>query len=381
MSATVELTQQLIRRASVTPADGGCQQLLGQRLEALGFRINHLRFGQVDNLWAVIGNSGPLFCFAGHTDVVPTGDPKMWHSDPFDPVIKDGLLYGRGSADMKGSLAAMVVATERFLALSRQPSGRLAFLLTSDEEGPAVDGTVKVVEWLTQEQQQIDYCLVGEPSSGERLADRVRNGRRGSLSGTLTLQGIQGHVAYPELADNPIHRIGQIIDTLSKIAWDTGDDRFPPSSFQISNIHGGTGANNVIPGEITLDFNFRHGPASPAEELKRRLTKVVDDTGCSYEIRWSSSGGPFFCPPGAFINQVCAAIEELTGSPPELSTGGGTSDGRFIAPTGAEVIELGPRNASIHKVNESTPVAELDQLTAIYLAILQRVIGDNTTGH
>jgi len=376
MSATLELTQQLIRHASVTPVDGGCQLLLAARLEAVGFDIHHLRFGDVDNLWAIIGDSGPLFCFAGHTDVVPTGDRQNWLSDPFDPVIKDGMLYGRGSADMKGSLAAMVVAAERWLALqSSAPAGRLAFLLTSDEEGPAVDGTVKVMEWLRAQNEHIHYCLVGEPSSGDRLGDRVRNGRRGSLSGKLTLQGIQGHVAYPEMADNPIHRIGNIITQLTTTEWDSGDERFPPTSFQISNIQAGTGAGNVIPGEITLEFNFRHGPANPQETLKRRLTKVVDDTGCSYELSWTSHGLPFFCPPGEFINAVCGAIEENCGEQPLLSTGGGTSDGRFIAPAGAEVIELGPRNASIHKVNESTLVAELDQLTDIYLAILQRVIG------
>jgi len=375
MSATLELTQQLIRCASVTPVDGGCQQLLAARLEAAGFVVRHLRFGEVDNLWAVIGDSGPLFCFAGHTDVVPPGNQQQWHSDPFEPVIQDGMLYGRGSADMKGSLAAMVVASERFLALNPHSGGRLAFLLTSDEEGPAVDGTVKVMEWLREQNEQIDYCLIGEPSSGNRLGDRVRNGRRGSLSGKLTLQGIQGHVAYPELADNPIHRIGNIIEQLTTSEWDSGDERFPPTSFQISNIQAGTGAGNVIPGEITLEFNFRHGPGSPQEDLKRRLTKVVDDTGCGYELSWTSNGLPFFCPPGEFINSVCAAIEEQCGEQPELSTGGGTSDGRFIAPAGTEVIELGPCNASIHKVNESTPVAELDQLTDIYLTILERVIG------
>ncbi|MEL0081663.1 MAG: succinyl-diaminopimelate desuccinylase [Gammaproteobacteria bacterium] len=375
MSATLDLTCELISRNSVTPVDGGCQRLIADRLETLGFEIHHLRFGEVDNLWAVTGDRGPLFCFAGHTDVVPPGELEQWHTDPFDPVIKDGLLYGRGSADMKGSLAAMVVATEQWLNESPE-TGRLAFLLTSDEEGPATDGTIKVMQWLSEQQQQIDYCLVGEPSSSERLADVVRNGRRGSLSGQLILQGIQGHVAYPEKADNPIHRVGGIIETLQAIEWDQGDERFPPTSFQISNIHGGTGAGNVIPGEVILDFNFRHGPVSPQEQLKRRFTKIVDDASDRYEINWASSNGqPFFCPPGNFIQAVCDAIAEQTGQPPQLSTGGGTSDGRFIAPSGAEVIELGPRNASIHKVNESTPVEELDQLTAIYLAILQRVLG------
>jgi succinyl-diaminopimelate desuccinylase len=375
MSATLELTQSLIRLPSVTPIDGGCQQLLAGRLEPLGFELHHLRFGDVDNLWAVIGDSGPLFCFAGHTDVVPPGDSASWQTDPFEPTIENGMLYGRGSADMKGSLAAMVVASERFLALNPHPGGRLAFLLTSDEEGPAVDGTVKVMEWLKEQGEQIDYCLVGEPSSGDRLGDRVRNGRRGSLSGKLILQGIQGHVAYPELADNPIHRIGPVIEQLATTEWDSGDERFPPTSFQISGIRAGTGAGNVIPGEVTLEFNFRHGPASPQETLKRRLTKIVDDTHCNYELSWTSHGLPFFCPPGEFINGVCGAIEEHCGQPPLLSTGGGTSDGRFIAPSGAEVIELGPCNATIHKVNESTAVADLDQLTDIYLAILQRVIG------
>ena len=374
MSATLDLTCELIRRASVTPQDLGCQQLMAERLAPLGFHIEHLRFGEVDNLWAVLGTEGPLFCFAGHTDVVPTGPLDQWLSDPFDPVIRDGLLYGRGAADMKGSLAAMVVASEQFLASNSTLNGRLAFLITSDEEGPALDGTVRVIEWLQQRGQQIDSCLVGEPSSNQALADLVRNGRRGSLSGRLKLIGIQGHVAYPQLADNPIHRIGAIIDQLVQMEWDQGDERFGPTSFQISNIHAGTGAGNVVPGELIVDFNFRHGPASPIDSLKRRLTKVIDQRCDDYELSWSGSGGPFFCPAGDFIDNVCDAIQTHTGKRPELSTGGGTSDGRFIAPTGSAVIELGPRNASIHKVNESTPVDELDQLTAIYQTILENTL-------
>ncbi|HAC34797.1 MAG TPA: succinyl-diaminopimelate desuccinylase [Gammaproteobacteria bacterium] len=376
MSSVLQLCSELVARPSVTPDDSGCQQLLAARLQPLGFTIEHLRFGEVDNLWAVIGDSGPLFCFAGHTDVVPPGELEQWHSDPFEPTIRDGMLFGRGAADMKGSLAAMVVATELFLA-SNQLQGRLAFLITSDEEGPAVDGTTRVLDWLAERDIQIDCCLVGEPSSAERLADRIRNGRRGSLNGTLKLFGVQGHVAYPDDADNPIHRVGQIISDLAATEWDQGDERFPPTSFQISNINGGTGATNVIPGQVRLDFNFRHGPASPQESLKSRLTRIVETAGCDYELSWTTSGAPFFCPAGSFIDSVCDAIAENCGTKPELSTGGGTSDGRFIATTGTQVVELGPRNASIHKINESTPIDELEQLTQIYLSILHRVIGSN----
>ncbi|MEW6612065.1 MAG: succinyl-diaminopimelate desuccinylase [Pseudomonadota bacterium] len=373
-SAVLQLAQALIARPSVTPEDAGCQDLMIERLERLGFEITRLPFGEVQNFWAQRGSSGPLFVFAGHTDVVPTGPLEAWHSDPFTPALRDGVLYGRGAADMKGSLAAMLVAVERFVALHPQHHGSIGFLITSDEEGPAVNGTVKVVEWLRQHNRRIDYCLVGEPSSGEALGDTIKNGRRGSLNGRLVIKGVQGHIAYPQLADNPVHKALPALDELVRIEWDAGNDYFEPTRLQISNIHAGTGASNVIPGTCTVDFNFRFSPASSDAGLRAGVEAVLNRHGLDYELTWSLSGQPFLTPPGELVNAARAAIRAATGREAALSTGGGTSDGRFIAPTGAQVIELGPINASIHKLNEHVRAADLDQLAEIYRDILERLL-------
>ena len=384
MDATLELALDLIGRPSVTPEDAGCQEVLIARLESLGFRVERLRFGVVDNFWARFGDSKPLFAFAGHTDVVPPGPLDQWRSPPFAPEIRDGYLYGRGAADMKGSLAAMVTACERFLAVNPQPRGSIAFLITSDEEGAAVDGTVKVVERLEARGEKIHWCLVGEPSCSARLGDTIKNGRRGSLNGRLILRGIQGHVAYPHLARNPIHAVGTLLTTLADQVWDRGHEFFPPTSFQISNLRSGTGADNVIPGDLDMLFNFRFSPAVTVEHLQERTRLIVETallneevkTGqvFQYELDWRLSGPSYFTPPGDLVAAALAAIRAETGLEPELSTSGGTSDGRFIAPTGARVIEFGPLNATIHKINERVAAADLERLSLIYEGVLTRLL-------
>ena len=370
MNPTLELACELIRRPSVTPDDRGCQQLLADRLQPLGFQVEHLRFGEVDNLWARRGDAAPLLVFAGHTDVVPPGPPEQWESDPFEPVIRDGVLYGRGAADMKSSLAAMVTACERFIAANPDHRGSVGFLITSDEEGPAVDGTVRVVEHLQVRSEHIDYCLVGEPSSEQELGDIAKNGRRGSLNGRLRIRGQQGHVAYPQLAENPIHRAAPALAELAGEQWDQGNEFFPPTTFQISNISGGTGAENVIPGELELMFNLRFSTESTAASLRSRVESILDRHRLDYDLQWKLSGEPFLTPAGALVDAASEAIREITGRPTRLSTAGGTSDGRFIAPTGAQVLELGPINATIHKVNECVPAGSLEQLSVIYERIL-----------
>jgi succinyl-diaminopimelate desuccinylase len=374
MSPTLELSRALIARPSVTPDDKGCQQLLAERLERLGFVVERLRFGEVDNLWARRGNATPLFAFAGHTDVVPTGPLAEWDSDPFVPAVRDGYLFGRGSADMKGSIAAMVTACERFIAVHPGHHGSMAFLITSDEEGPAVNGTVKVIEELETRGEKINWCLVGEPSSKKHTGDVIKNGRRGSLNGVLTIQGRQGHVAYPQLADNPIHRAAPALAELAAIEWDRGNDYFPPTTFQISNISAGTGAENVIPGSMELLFNLRFSTESTAESLQARIMEILDRHGLKYDIRWRLSGQAFLTPAGELVEAARHAIQTTTGITTELSTSGGTSDGRFIAPTGAQVVELGPVNATIHQTNECVNIAELDRLSAIYEEILKELL-------
>lgn len=384
MIPTLELAMDLIRRPSITPEDAGCQAVLIARLAVLGFRVERWRFGDVDNCWARYGDAEPLFAFAGHTDVVPPGPLDQWQSPPFAPEIRDGWLYGRGAADMKGSLAAMITAVEHFLTDHPQPRGSLAFLITSDEEGAAVDGTVKVVDELERRGEKIRWCLVGEPSCSAHLGDTLKNGRRGSLNGRLILRGTQGHVAYPHLAQNPLHAIGAILTALADEVWDHGHDSFPPTSFQMSNLHSGTGAVNVIPGDLDLLFNFRFSPAVTVEQLQER-TRLIIETGLlneeiktgqvfQYDLIWSLSGLPFFTPPGELVAAATAAIHAETGRQPELSTSGGTSDGRFIAPTGAQVIELGPLNATIHKINERVAVNDLERLSRIYQGILTRLL-------
>lgn len=373
-SPTLALALDLIRRPSVTPEDGGCQEIIASRLAPLGFVIEHMPFGEVKNLWARRGATRPLLVFAGHTDVVPTGPLDQWQSPPFQPEIRDGMLYGRGAADMKGSIAAMVTACERFVATHPDHHGAIALLLTSDEEGPSVNGTVKVVEALEARGEKIDWCLVGEPSSTAQVGDVVKNGRRGSLNGRLTVHGVQGHVAYPHLADNPIHRAAPALTELAAIEWDRGNEFFPATSFQISNIHGGTGAENVIPGELELLFNFRYSTALTAETIKRRVHDVLDRHGLKYELIWRLSGEPFLTGQGELVEATRAAVRAVSGIDTELSTAGGTSDGRFIAPTGAQVIELGPLNATIHKLNECVRAADLDTLSSQYEAVLQRLL-------
>ena len=385
MSATLDLALELIRRPSVTPVDAGCQELLAARLSALGFRVERLRYGEVDNLWARLGQSEPLFVFAGHTDVVPPGPLGQWASPPFAPEIRDGWLYGRGAADMKSSLAAMTTACEAFLAVQPQPRGSIAFLITSDEEGVAVDGTVKVVERLEARGEKLRWCLVGEPSCVQRLGDTIKNGRRGSLNGRLILRGVQGHVAYPHRAQNPIHAIGPLLGALVDEVWDRGHDFFPPTSFQISNLNAGTGADNVIPGQLEMLFNFRFSPAVTVEQLQERTRLLIETallnqevkTGqvFQYDLEWRLSGPPFFTAPGDLVDAALAAIQAETGLDAELSTGGGTSDGRFIAPTGAQVIEFGPLNATIHKIDECVSVGDLERLSRVYQGILTRLLG------
>ncbi|MDP4299269.1 succinyl-diaminopimelate desuccinylase [Leptothrix discophora] len=377
---TLTLLEALIARRSITPDDAGCQALIGARLHALGFTLHDLPFGpadgRVDNLWAVRdgGLPGPTLVFAGHTDVVPTGPLSQWHSDPFVPTHRDGRVYGRGAADMKASLAAMVVATEAFLAERPQHAGRIAFLLTSDEEGPSVDGTVKVCEWLEARGERLDACIVGEPTSVKSLGDMIKNGRRGSLSGRLFVQGLQGHIAYPHLARNPIHLAVPALAELAATAWDAGNDHFPPTSWQMSNIHAGTGATNVIPGELVVDFNFRYSTESTPEALKQRVHDVLERHGVPHRIDWTLGGRPFLTRPGTLIGALSAAITEVTGVQTELSTTGGTSDGRFIARICPQVVEFGPINATIHQVDEHGAVADLEPLAEIYRRTLAAML-------
>ena len=374
MSATLELAKDLISRASVTPEDVGCQKLMCERLSAIGFQCEDLPFGEVSNFWARRGDSSPLLVFAGHTDVVPTGPLEDWKSDPFQPEIRDGLLYGRGAADMKGSLAAMVTACEAFVSAHPAHKGSIGFLITSDEEGPSINGTVKVVEHLVARGEQIDMCLVGEPSSSKQLGDVIKNGRRGSLNGTLTIKGTQGHVAYPQLADNPIHRAAPAMAELANIEWDQGNEFFPPTSFQISNINSGTGAENVVPGELQLMFNLRYSTELTEQLIRERVHAVLDSHALDYELHWRLSGEPFLTPAGELVDAAQSAIKELAGIDTELSTSGGTSDGRFIAPTGAQVLELGPLSATIHQVNECVAVEDLDRLSSLYRRILETLL-------
>ncbi len=374
MSPTLDLAIDLIARPSVTPVDAGCQDVMIGRLQALGFNIERLPFGDVTNFWARRGTHGPLLCFAGHTDVVPTGPLAQWTSPPFTPQIRDGVLYGRGAADMKGSLAAMLTACERFVRAHPQHLGSIAFLITSDEEGVAVNGTVKVIEHLERRNEKIDYCLVGEPSCVDHLGDCVKIGRRGSLNGVLKVKGVQGHVAYPQRADNPIHRFAPALHELTGIEWDKGNAFFPPTTFQVSNLHSGTGANNVIPGELDVVFNFRFSTQLTPEQLRVRVESVLHRYGIHYEIQWALSGQPFLTRRGELVDAVSAATQEISGRTPELSTSGGTSDGRFIAPTGSQVVELGPRNATIHKIDECVNVEELDTLSAIYERMLEKIL-------
>ena len=374
MSQSLELTKDLLRKQSITPEDDGCQALLAERLSAIGFNCEHLRFGEVDNLWARFGTEGPVFAFAGHTDVVPTGPIEDWNTDPFEPTIVDGMLYARGAADMKTSIATMVVAVERFLAKHPNPKGSIAFLITSDEEGPAVNGTVKVVEHLEARNEKIDWCLVGEPSSTSKLADVVKNGRRGSLSADFIVKGVQGHVAYPHLAKNPIHEVMPALQELEREIWDRGNEFYPPTSFQISNIQSGTGVENVIPGEVSVMCNFRFCTEVTVEQLKERLLAILDKHHLEYEILWRCSGQAFLTSAGELVDATQASIKEVLGYDTQLSTAGGTSDGRFIAPTGAQVIELGPLNATIHKVNECVAVDDIEPLTDIYEGILARLL-------
>jgi len=374
LSPTLDLAMELMRRPSVTPDDAGCQDLMIERLEQLGFRIQRLPFGEVENVWAVRGHHGPVLAFAGHTDVVPSGPAAQWETPPFEPCINAaGELCGRGAADMKGSLAAMVTAVERFVAAHPDHPGQLAFLITADEEGPAVDGTRAVVEHLRETHERLDYCIVGEPSSSERLGDTIKNGRRGSLGGVLHVHGVQGHVAYPHMARNPIHEAAPALDALCREHWDDGNAFFPATSFQISNIRSGTGATNVIPGELEVVFNFRYSTELSHETLRRRTEAILDAHGLDYRLDWTLNGEPFLTDHGPLIEATVAGVEAVTGLTPTLSTAGGTSDGRFIATLGCQVVELGPLNATIHKVNERVRAADLDTLSRVYESILVRL--------
>lgn len=374
MANVFDLACELIARPSVTPDDAGCQQLLARRLEAVGFRCESMVFDDVTNLWARRGTDGPLLIFAGHTDVVPTGPIERWESDPFAPDVRDGMLYGRGAADMKTSIAAFVVAVEEFVAAHPDHAGSIGLLITSDEEGPALNGTVKVCEALATRGERPDYCVVGEPTSVRALGDMIKNGRRGSLSGRLTILGRQGHVAYPHLARNPIHLLAPALTELTTQSWDNGNAYFPPTTFQVSNLHSGTGATNVVPGTAVLDFNFRFSTASTPDDLKQRVLDVLDRHQLDYDIVWTLGGEPFLTPEGELSTALTAAISEVTGRQAELSTTGGTSDGRFIARICPQVVEFGPINASIHQVNEHVAVADLEPLKDIYRGLLERVL-------
>ena len=374
MSEVVNLAKELVLRASVTPEDEGCQQLLAQRLRRAGFHCEHLRFGAVDNLWATHGSGGPVLVLLGHTDVVPSGPREAWASDPFVPEVRDGRLYGRGTADMKGSVAAFVVALERFVAAHPAHRGTVALLLTSDEEGDAIDGVRKVADAFRTRGQGIDWCITGEPSSKERLGDLLRVGRRGTLSATLTVKGVQGHVAYPDKARNPIHEALPALAELAARRWDEGYESFPPTSFQVSNVHAGTGANNVIPGELQVLFNLRYNPHWRAEALEQACEAVLRAHGLDYAVQWHRGGEPFHTPEGPLRAAAREVLARFAGAAPEESTGGGTSDARFIAPLGAHCIEIGPVNASIHKVDEHVSVADLEALPDLYLALLERLL-------
>ena len=374
MSETLALLIDLISRDSVTPQDAGCQTVVAQRLEKFGFQAERLRFEEVDNLWMRRGVEEPLLVFAGHTDVVPPGPDSAWQSPPFTPTLREGFLYGRGAADMKGGIAAMVTACERFIATHPKHRGSIAFLLTSDEEGAAINGTVKVVEYLQARGERIAWCVLGEPSSHEKIGDEIKNGRRGSLNGYLTAHGTQGHVAYPQLAENPIHAFAPLLHTLCQIEWDRGNAFFPPSSFQVSNIHAGEGVTNIIPGELKVMFNFRYNTEFTHTQLQERITQLLEQTGLRYSLRWEHSGAPFLTEKGELLDAAQAAVAEICGYTPVFSTGGGTSDGRFIAPTGAQVIELGFLNATIHKANECIAVADLEILSTIYKRLLEKLL-------
>lgn len=373
MTKTLDLAKQLISIPSVTPEDLGCQKIIGDRLTKLGFNIENLRFGEVDNLWARYGTQSPLFVFAGHTDVVPTGPVEQWSNDPFTPTIKDDVMTARGTADMKSSIAAMVCACETFFKDKKSINGSVAFLITSDEEGPAIDGTVKVIEYLNNNNEKIDWCLVGEPSSTNTLGDVIKNGRRGSISGDLTIHGVQGHIAYPHLAKNPIHLFAGALQDLSSEVWDNGNDHFPPTSFQVSNIKGGTGASNVIPGDLHVQFNLRFSTELDEKQIKQRVEAILDKHALDYTLDWSLSGLPFLTADGDLVVAAQQAIKTVCNIDSELSTAGGTSDGRFIAPTGAQVVELGPINESIHKIDENINIVQLEQLTEVYSEILKNL--------
>lgn len=374
METTLELAKDLISRRSVTPEDGGCQVMLAERLEAIGFKANHLRFDDVDNLWITRGEGDPVFAFVGHTDVVPTGPLDQWNSDPFVPEIRDGMLYGRGAADMKSSIAAFVTAVERFIDKHPDHQGTIALLITSDEEGPSINGTRKVVEYLEENNIKIKWCLVGEPTSEKKAGDVIKNGRRGSLGGKLIVRGIQGHVAYPHLAENPIHKLSPALNELCTKVWDEGNEFYPPTSFQISNIHAGTGADNVIPGEVEVLFNYRFCTEITEAELRAQTEEILDKYKLDYELSWKLSGNPFLTPEGSLVDAVREAISEVAGYETELSTAGGTSDGRFIAPTGAQVVELGPLNQTIHKIDECVKIDDLLTLSSIYELIIKKLI-------
>ena len=373
---TLDLACDLIGRRSVTPADEGCQQVLADRLAHAGFDTEHLRFGDVDNLWARRGTDEPLLVFAGHTDVVPAGPSRDWQSDPFTPTLRDGKLYGRGAADMKSSLAAFVTAIEEFIAARPEHSGSIGVLITSDEEADAVNGTVKVVEVLQNRGVDIHFCIIGEPSSSSLLGDTIKIGRRGSLGGKLIIPGIQGHIAYPELADNPIPRGARILEALTAVEWDTGNEHFPPTSLQVSNVHAGTGAPNVIPGEVIIDFSIRYSSETDEQEIRSRVSDALDKLKIKYSVTWQAYGNPFLTGDGDLLDAGITSIREVTGLKTELSTSGGTSDGRFIAPAGAQVIEIGPVNSTIHKVNEYVDVDSLQPLSAIYCRILDKLLGN-----
>jgi len=374
MNNTLELAKSLISQASVTPDDNGCQSIMIERLKKIGFEIHPLKFGDVDNFWATRGNSGPIFAFAGHTDVVPAGNEDAWNTAPFEPTIKGDYLYGRGAADMKGGLACMVTATENFVQDNPNHNGTIAFLITSDEEGVAINGTVKVMDYLDENDTKIDYCLLGEPSSTSITGDVIKNGRRGSLNGVINVNGQQGHVAYPHLAKNPIHFIAPALNDLCLQEWDSGNEYFPATSFQISNFHSGSGVTNVVPGEAKVMFNFRYSTETTKEELMAKVHEILDNHKIDYTLDWHHSGNPFLTPAGDLVSACVSAIEETKDITPELSTSGGTSDGRFIAKEGTQVVELGPVNATIHQINESILVKDLEDLSSIYTKVLTRIL-------
>ena len=376
MSDTLKLTTELINRKTLTPDDNGCQKLIAERLNKNGFSAEHLRFDDVDNLWVTHGNSGPLFVFAGHTDTVPVGPIEKWNTDPFKAEIKEGYLYGRGAADMKSGIAAMVTAAERYVQKNQNHNGTIAFLITSDEEGPSINGTRKVIDYLNEKKIKIDWCILGEPSSDKQLADVIRIGRRGSLNGILKINGIQGHVAYPEKAKNPIHEAAQFLNELTSIEWDRGNDSFPPTSFQISNINAGTGADNVIPDALNLLFNFRFSTEISQDEIENKVENLLQKHDLDYNLEWKSSGAPFLTDSGSLTDAATTAIKEIVGIDTVYSTGGGTSDGRFIAPIGAQTIELGVVNETIHKINECVKVEDLDTLSSIYEKVLDKLLSN-----